>query len=49
MGSWATVYVLAIALGTTAFADSPAFAVVAALGCALPLVTGALLEMRRSP
>jgi acid phosphatase family membrane protein YuiD len=48
VGSWATVYALAIALGTTAFVDSPAFAAAAALGCALPLATGAWLEIRRT-
>ncbi|MDH6124980.1 hypothetical protein [Kitasatospora sp. GP82] len=48
VGSWAVVYVLAITLGTTVFADSPVFAAVAASVCALPPAVGALLELRRS-
>ncbi|MCF3103201.1 hypothetical protein IPZ58_16670 [Streptomyces roseoverticillatus] len=48
VGSWAIVFVLTVTLGNAVFANSPAFAAVAALGCALPLATGAWLEMRRS-
>ncbi|WP_051877023.1 hypothetical protein [Streptomyces natalensis] len=47
MASWGVVYGLALALGNTAFTDSPAFAAVAAAACALPLVTGAWLERRQ--
>ncbi|MFJ9645490.1 hypothetical protein ACWEPM_16030 [Streptomyces sp. NPDC004244] len=48
VGSWAAVFALTVTLGSTVFADSPAFAAVAAAGCALPLATGARLEQRRS-
>jgi hypothetical protein len=48
MGSWGVTYALGIALGTTAFVDSQAFAAAAAAACALPLATGAWLEARRS-
>ncbi|MBF6048523.1 hypothetical protein GO001_25505 [Streptomyces sp. NRRL B-1677] len=48
VGTWAVVFVLSVTLGSSAFGSSPAFAVVAALMCALPLATGAWLEMRRS-
>ncbi|MEV5376030.1 hypothetical protein AB0L26_08640 [Streptomyces nondiastaticus] len=48
VGIWAAVFVLTVTLGNTAFANSPAFAAAAALTCALPLATGAWLEMRRS-
>ncbi|ARF58290.1 hypothetical protein [Streptomyces gilvosporeus] len=48
MASWAVLYVLALVLGEAAFTDSPVFAAVAAVACALPLVTGALLERRRA-
>ncbi|MEV4925359.1 hypothetical protein [Streptomyces roseoverticillatus] len=47
VGSWGTVFALAVTLGNTVFVNNPAFAAVAALGCALPLATGARLEMRR--
>ncbi|MEV6397456.1 hypothetical protein AB0M39_22235 [Streptomyces sp. NPDC051907] len=48
VGSWAVVFALTILLGNAAFPDSPGFAALAALACALPLAIGALLETRRS-
>ncbi|WP_424886905.1 hypothetical protein [Streptomyces sp. XH2] len=48
VGSWAIVFVLTVTLGNAMFANSPAFAAAAASACALPLATGAWLEMRRS-
>ncbi|MBT2384898.1 hypothetical protein [Streptomyces sp. ISL-11] len=48
VGSWATVFALTVVLGTTVFRDSWAFAVVSAVGCALPLATGAWREGHRS-
>ncbi|MDJ0462384.1 hypothetical protein [Streptomyces sp. H27-C3] len=48
IGSWAVLFGLTVALSVTVFVDSPAFAVVAALGCALPPAVGARQEMRRS-
>lgn len=46
IGTWATVFGLGIALGTTVFADDVAFAVAAALACALPPALGARSETR---
>jgi hypothetical protein len=48
VGSWAIAFTLTVTLGTTAFPDSPTFAAVGTVGCALPLAVGAWLEMRRS-
>ncbi|MCY0942858.1 MULTISPECIES: hypothetical protein [Streptomyces] len=46
IGSWATVFGLAVVLGTTVFTDDVAFAAAAALGCALPPALGAWSESR---
>ncbi|MEU9115082.1 hypothetical protein AB0D04_25670 [Streptomyces sp. NPDC048483] len=48
MASWGVAFGLTLALGYTVFVDSPAFAAAGAVVCALPLATGAWLEMRRS-
>ncbi len=48
IGSWAALFALSVALGTTVFAAAPAFAAVAALACALPPAVGAWLEARRA-
>lgn len=48
MGAWATLFMPAVILGNTVFADSPVFAAVAAPVCALPFAAGAWLETQRS-
>ncbi|WP_330331139.1 hypothetical protein OHS33_16345 [Streptomyces sp. NBC_00536] len=47
IGTWAVLFTLAVSLGVAAFGATPGFAAVAAVACALPLATGAVLELRR--
>ncbi|MFF4321911.1 hypothetical protein [Streptomyces sp. NPDC001568] len=46
IGSWAAVFGLVVALGTTVFRDDVAFTIAATLGCALPPALGAWSEGR---
>ncbi|MCX5375379.1 hypothetical protein [Streptomyces sp. NBC_00091] len=46
IGAWTAAYLLALGLGLTVFADSVAFAAVAALACALPPAAAAWQGMR---
>ncbi|MFE5483132.1 hypothetical protein [Streptomyces sp. NPDC056527] len=46
IGTWGALYAAALVLGLNVWADSVPFAVVAALGCALPPAAGAWLETR---
>ncbi|MDJ0384924.1 hypothetical protein [Streptomyces sp. G-G2] len=47
-GTWAVLFTLTVSLGVAAFGSSPAFAVTAAVACALPPAVGALLGLRRA-
>ncbi|MFJ8584336.1 hypothetical protein ACIRD2_06715 [Streptomyces sp. NPDC093595] len=48
IGAWTAAYLLTLTLALTAFPDSVVFAVVAALGCALPAASAAWREGRRT-
>ncbi|MEU6880025.1 hypothetical protein [Streptomyces sp. NPDC046712] len=47
IGTWGALYAAALVLGLNVWSGSVPFAVVAAVGCALPPAVGAWLETRR--
>lgn len=47
IGSWGVAWALTASLGTTVLHESPSFAVLATLACALPFAVGAWFEIRR--